>query len=71
MDNMCCCGVCSKCWAGKYIVVGLILIINQLYIKWDIWVVLGVLIALKGVMKLVMPTCGHCKTDMPMKKGKK
>lgn len=64
-------GVCSKCWAAKYIVVGLVLIANQLWFKWDIWVVIGVLLVLKGLMKLAMPEgCGHCR-EMPAKKGKK
>ena len=66
----CCCGMCTKCHASKYIVVGLVLLANQLYLKWDIWVVIGALLVLKGVLKLVKPNCPHCE-PMPMKKGKK
>ena len=62
-------GICSKCCAGKYIVVGLIVVLNQLRFKWDIWVVLGVLLILKGLLKWAMPSCGHCQPEM--KKGKK
>ena len=70
MGDDCCCGMCTKCHAGKYIVVGLILLANQYYLKWDIWVVLGVLLVLKGVLKLVKPCCPHCE-PMPMKKSRK
>ena len=70
MDSGCCCGMCAKCHAGKYIVLGLVLVINQMYLKWDIWVVLGVLLILKGVLKWVKPNCPHCE-PMPMKKGRK
>lgn len=62
-------GICTKCMAAKLIVVGLVLIINQLYFGWDVWIVIGVLIVLKGVLKLVKPTCPHC--EEPPKKGKK
>ena len=72
MGEMCHDGVCSKCWATKYMVVGLVLVANQMWFKWDIWVVIGMLLILKGIIKLAMPMgCGHCKSDMPMKKGKK
>ncbi|MBI2659207.1 hypothetical protein HYX05_03880 [Candidatus Woesearchaeota archaeon] len=66
----CCCGMCSKCHAGKYIVLGLVLVVNQMYLGWDIWVVLGVLLILKGILKWVKPNCPHCE-PMPMKKGRK
>ena len=70
MEGMCHDGVCGKCHAGKFIVFGLILVANQLWFGWDIWVVIGVLLVLKGFLKLAMPTCGHCKSE-PVKKGKK
>ena len=69
--GQCCDGVCGKCHAAKFVVVGLVLIANQLWLKWDIWVVIGALLVLKGIMKLAMPGgCGHC-SEMPAKKGKK
>ena len=70
MGDDCCCGMCTKCHAAKYIVVGLILLANQYWLKWDIWVVIGVLLVLKGVLKMVKPNCPHCE-PMPAKKGKK
>lgn len=69
MDPTCHDGACSKCWAAKYVVIGLVLIANQLWFKWDIWVVIGALFVLKGVLKFAMPTCPDCK-PMPAKKGK-
>ena len=71
MDPTCHDGYCRKCHGAKWIVFGLILIVNQLYLRWDIWVVLGVLVALKGIMKLAMPACSHCQPSMAMKKGRK
>ena len=70
MDSTCHDGYCGKCHAAKWIVFGIILIANQLYLKWDIWVVLGVLVVLKGIMKLAMPACSHCMPSTGMKKGK-
>ena len=70
MDPMCHDGYCAKCHGAKWVVFGLILIVNQLYLRWDIWVVLGVLIVLKGIMKLAMPACSHCQPS-EIKKGKK
>ena len=70
MDSTCCDGYCGKCHAAKFIVVGIVLILVKWYTQWDIWVVLGVLLVLKGIMKLAMPTCSHCKPSMAMKKGK-
>ena len=64
-------GVCGKCMAGKFIVIGVIVLAVALYWPMYIWHVLGVLLVLKGVMKLAMPMgCGHCAAEMP-KKGKK
>jgi len=71
MDSTCYDGICAKCWSAKFIVIGLILIANQLWIKWDIWVVIGSLLVLKGIIKFVKPMCGHCEPEKKMKKGKK
>jgi len=72
MDMTCHDGMCAKCHAGKWVVFGIILIVNQLYLQWDIWVVIGALFVLKGLMKFAMPTCSHCKGSMmAMKKGRK
>lgn len=69
MDRTCHDGVCSKCCAGKYIIIGLVVVLNQLYFGWDIWVVLGVLLILKGLLKWAKPVCPHC--EEPVKKGRK
>ncbi|HLG23636.1 MAG TPA: hypothetical protein VI564_01765 [Candidatus Nanoarchaeia archaeon] len=72
MENMCNGGVCSKCWGWKFVIVGLIFIANELWFFWNVWILIGVLLVLKGVMKLAMPSCGHCcKPAMPEKKGRK
>lgn len=74
MDSTCHDGVCSKCWAGKFIIFGLVLFASTWYAKatsnvYFIWYVLALLLVLKGIMKLTMPSCGHCKGEM--KKGRK
>ena len=70
MDQVCHDGMCAKCAAGKWIVFGLILIINQIYLMLDVWVVIGMLLVLKGILKMAKPMCPHCES-MPMKKAKK
>ena len=68
MDQTCYDGICGKCHAAKFIVVGLIVLANQYWLKWEWAVLIGLLLILKGLMKLAMPACSHC---MPEKKGKK
>ncbi len=70
MGMVCHDGICSRCWGIKYIVIGVVVFVTAW--KWPnyIWHVLGVLLVLKGVIKLAMPMgCGHCSE--PSKKGKK
>ena len=70
MDTMCHEGVCSKCWGTKFLVIGIVVLLTAIYWPMYIWHVLGVLLILKGVMKLAMPMgCGHCQPEM--KKSKK
>ena len=71
MGEPCCDGVCSKCSGAKYIVTGLIVLLTVMYWPLRIWHVLAVLLILKGLVKLVKPTCGHCQAEAPVKKGKK
>lgn len=73
MGESCCDGVCGKCWSLKYILVGLIFILVTLFTELNIWIVIGILLVIKGVVKLAMPNgCGHCRTEStPSKKGKK
>lgn len=68
---MCSCGeMCNKCWSIKWIVLGIILILVRLYTAWDIWIVLGALLVLKGICKLVKPTCPHIEVKPSEKKKK-
>ena len=70
MDAMCHEGVCGKCWGTKFLVIGIVVLLTAIYWPMYIWHVLGVLLILKGVMKLAMPMgCGHCQAEV--KKGKK
>ncbi|MAH33552.1 hypothetical protein CL615_04110 [archaeon] len=62
-------GLCRKCCALKLIVFGAILILVRLYTTWDIWVVLGSLFAIKGLLILIKPDGCGCN-DKPAKKKK-
>lgn len=75
MESNCCCGICTKCYAGKLVIIGAVLFIATWYAKaqrdvYFIWYALAVLVILKGLLMLVKPNCPHCE-EMPMKKGKK
>jgi len=51
-----------QCHAIKMMVIGIVLILVRLYAKqWDIWVVLGAIIAIKGLVTFAMPAC-KCET---------
>lgn len=67
MNQNCFLGICVKCYAAKCIVAGIILIAARLYTEWDIWVVVGTLLVLMGILRLAKPSCPHCKLE----KGKK
>ena len=57
--------------SGKLIVIGAVVLLTAVYWPMYIWHVLGVLLILKGVIKMTMPMgCGHCQGG-EMKKGKK
>ena len=53
--------VCARCHGGKKLVLG-VLVLLWVW-KWSMldwrWVVGGLLV-LMGVLKMVMPMCGHC-----------
>jgi len=71
MDSTCHDGACSKCWAGKFVITGIIVLVTAMYWPMYIWHVLGILLIVKGIMKWSMPGCGHCQSSMPAKKAKK
>ncbi|MBT3297672.1 hypothetical protein HN385_02015 [archaeon] len=53
-----------KCVAMKMLIIGVILILVRLFTSWDIWVVLGAILVLKGILLLIKPMCpchGKCK----------
>ena len=69
MDHTCHDGVCAKCCGAKFIVIGAVVLFSAMYWPDRIWHVIGLLLIIKGGMKLIMPTCGHCSEET--KKSKK
>ena len=63
-------GICNKCCSAKLIVIGIIVVVVRLYTALDIWVVLGALLILKGLLHMIKPTCGHVEAK-PVSKKKK
>ncbi len=55
-------GVCHRCWGLKFVVVGLLFVVNYYWLKLDWWLLVGVLLVLKGVACMVMP---HCPCGVP------
>ncbi len=61
-SGMCCTGGgCYKCMSGKWVLVGVLVLLNTRYpvVSWSVFI--GVLLVLKGLLKVVMPHCPHCK----------
>ncbi len=46
-----------QCMASKVLVVGILLILVRMYTVWDIWVVIGALLIVKGLWLFAMPVC--------------
>ena len=59
MSNMRYGGVCHKCYGGKLIVLGAIVLINAFwpFARWD--VLIGVLLVILGLLKWMKPNCPH------------
>jgi len=53
--------------AVMLLIFGLILILVRLFTQWDIWVVIGALMILKGVFMAVMSMCCQGK-ELPKKR---
>ncbi|MEK6819049.1 MAG: hypothetical protein AABY10_03895 [Nanoarchaeota archaeon] len=57
----CCMGACPKCHAVVCLIIGIIFLINSYWPFSDWWMLIGILLVIKGVLKLLMPCCSHCK----------
>ncbi len=54
-------GICHMCKGAKLVAVGLIVLANFYWEFADWWLLAGVLLVLFGLLKMVKPTCPHCK----------
>ena len=60
-DMTCSWGTCPMCKSLKLIVLGVLILLNA-YMAWFSWAVfVGGIITLAGLLKLIWPTCPHCK----------
>jgi hypothetical protein len=59
-----------QCKGTMLAVLGIILVLVRRYTTWDIWVVLGALLIIKGVLIVAMHgcSCKTCCTTAPKKK---
>lgn len=57
----CLMGVCPRCHAGMMLMVGIVILINAYWPFANWWVLVGWLLVIKGLMKMVVPCCPHCK----------
>ena len=51
--------MCYKCNSGKWIVLGVLVLLNAIlnFMEWDIFI--GILLVIKGFLILLKPACGH------------
>jgi hypothetical protein len=68
---VCCENVCNKCKGICLLIIGLVFVINTwMGLNW--WLVIGLLIAIKGLIMVIKPTgCGCCTVKAPVKQTKK
>ena len=66
-----------KCWAGKLIILGVLVLVWNWYLTGNFFAkdwptFIGVVIAIKGIIKIAMPCCQHCECkEKPSEKKKK
>ncbi|MEK6829415.1 MAG: hypothetical protein AABY15_04760 [Nanoarchaeota archaeon] len=60
-DGMCCGGICGACHGWMWTIAGAVILANALwpFLGWGM--LIGILVLLKGLSKLAMPCCPHCK----------
>ncbi len=59
--NVCNIGCCPACLNSSILLLGVLILLNAYY-AWFTWAVfVGGIIAIKGLVGLIMPTCPHCK----------
>ena len=62
MGGSCPCGgMCSRCKGWVRFLAGLVLVANGYWNFADWWMLVGILVALGGLMRILMPHCPHCK----------
>ena len=68
MENYCEGGVCYKCRSSKILIIGVLVLINAYYAKYDWALFVGWLLVVKGILHMMWPACPHCKMDTPKKR---
>ncbi|MBT4241446.1 hypothetical protein HOD75_00955 [archaeon] len=53
------------------LIVGLVIVLSIQFTEWNIWLVIGGLLIIKGILMMVMPPKSECCEPMKPAKGKK
>ncbi len=55
-----CCGMCKKCFSTMMLVLGILVILNEMYgvVSWAMFI--GVIFVLKGLLGFFAPQCKDC-----------
>lgn len=61
LSKTCMGGMCAKCHGGMKIVLGLLVLANVNYLRWDWWTFVGAVLILAGIAKFIKPACPHCE----------
>jgi uncharacterized membrane protein HdeD (DUF308 family) len=61
---------CMKCKGMMWIVVGLVFLLNNLWLHWAFDTVLGILLVIAGIISMVKPSCGCPGYEEPKMKKK-
>lgn len=56
-------GYCGKCQGYKLLVLGILILVNFYWLKWDWWLFVGAVFVLKGLLMTWKPSCPCPKED--------
>jgi hypothetical protein len=67
MENCC----TPKCKSMKLLILGIVIILLDIYTRWDLWLVIGILLIIKAIWVTLMPRCPYCSPRQSNSRPKK